>query len=64
MKVKQLIDSLQEMIDKGEITEETQVLLNTYDDHDRMYQVHSAERLGEYVQIEANIKHVLYFKER
>ncbi|ASS60616.1 hypothetical protein CHN56_00071 [Bacillus velezensis] len=29
MKVKELIDSLQELIDKGEITEETQVLLNT-----------------------------------
>ncbi|CDG30070.1 MULTISPECIES: hypothetical protein [Bacillus] len=54
MKVKQLIDSLQELIDKGEITEETQVLLNTYDDC--MYEVACAEPLGEFVQIEAKIK--------
>ncbi|MBN7742694.1 hypothetical protein JYA35_08825 [Bacillus velezensis] len=62
MKVKKLIDSLQEMMDKGQITEETQVLLNTHDD--RMYQVRSAERFGEYVQIAAETKHVIYFKER
>lgn len=54
MKVKQLIDSLQEMMDKGQITEETQVLLNTYDDC--MYEVSCVEPLGEFIQIEAEIK--------
>ncbi|MBT9285915.1 MULTISPECIES: hypothetical protein [Bacillus] len=51
MKVKKLIDSLQEMMDKGQITEETQVLLNTYDDC--MYEVACVEPLGEFIQIEA-----------
>ncbi len=54
MKVKQLIDSLKEMMDKGQITEETQVLLNTYDDC--MYEVACVEPLGEFIQIEAEIK--------
>ncbi|MCK6102288.1 MULTISPECIES: hypothetical protein [Bacillus amyloliquefaciens group] len=54
MKVKQLIDSLQTMLEKGEIKEETQILLNTYDDC--MYEVACVESLGEFVQIEAEIK--------
>lgn len=37
MSVKQLIDSLQTMLEKGGIKEDTTVLLNTYDDC--MYEV-------------------------
>ncbi|MEN4815439.1 hypothetical protein ABEW22_19035 [Bacillus velezensis] len=54
MKVKQLIDSLQTMLEKGEIKEDTTVLLNTYDDC--MYEVACVEPLGEFIQIEAEIK--------
>ncbi|WP_179288781.1 hypothetical protein [Bacillus velezensis] len=54
MNVKQLIDSLQNMLDKGEIKEAATVLLNTYDDC--MYEVACVETLGEFVQIEAEIK--------
>ncbi|UWD95705.1 hypothetical protein NX081_11405 [Bacillus velezensis] len=54
MNVKQLIDALQVMLEKGEIKEDTKVLLNTYDDC--MYEVTCIEPLGEFVQIEADIK--------
>ncbi|WFP05539.1 hypothetical protein [Bacillus velezensis] len=54
LNAKQLIDALQSMIDQGEIKEEAKVLLNTYDDY--MYEVRGAEPLGEFVQIEAEIK--------
>lgn len=49
-----MIDSLQEMMEKGEIKEDTTVLLNTYDDC--MYKVACVEPLGEFIQIEAEIK--------
>ncbi|WP_263117617.1 hypothetical protein [Bacillus subtilis] len=54
MNAKQLIELLQNMLAKGTIKEETKVLLNTYDDC--MYEVRGAEPLGEFVQIEAEIK--------
>ena len=54
MNIKQLINSLQTMLERSQITEETQVLLNTYDDC--MYEVACVEPLGEFIQIEAEIK--------
>ncbi|MFB4367327.1 hypothetical protein ABEY05_20020 [Bacillus subtilis] len=54
MNVKQLINSLQTMLERGQIKEDTTVLLNTYDDC--MYEVTCIEPLGEFLQIEAEIK--------
>ncbi|MEN2438786.1 MULTISPECIES: hypothetical protein [Bacillus] len=54
MNVKQLINSLQTMLERGQIKEDTTVLLNTCDDC--MYEVTGVEPLGEFLQIEAVIK--------
>ncbi|MBG9768214.1 hypothetical protein ABD75_04165 [Bacillus vallismortis] len=49
MNVKQLINSLQSMLERGQIKEDTTVLLNTYDDC--MYEVICVEPLGDFCKL-------------